>query len=152
MMARSKQIIVDADGSPVKEIAIHLATTYQWSVVIVSSYDHFTNHPHKDVRYLYVDAGRDAADFRIVQEAKFGDLVITQDYGLASLLLNKCDVMHHGGWFYTKENIDPLLIRRYVSQQQRQAGKRVKGAAPFTDSDRDYFFQQLEKYLRKRES
>lgn len=82
MMARSKQIIVDADGSPVKEIVIQLATAYQWSAVIISSYDHFTNHFHKDVRYLYVDAGRDAADFRIVKEAKLGDLVITQDYGL----------------------------------------------------------------------
>ena len=55
---------------------------------------------------IYVDSGADAADYRIMQLAK-EDLIVTQDYGLASLALAKgCIVLHHKGYKYTNDNIE----------------------------------------------
>ncbi len=93
---------------------------------------------------MYVDKGADAADFKIVQLIKKGDLLITQDYGLASLVLPKgVSVLHQLGYQYTKENIDGLLEQRYFSGQIRRKGGRTKGPKPFTDQDRTTFKQAL---------
>ena len=69
-----------------------------------------------------------AADYRIMKLAENGDLIITQDYGLASLGLAKgCTVLHHSGYSYTNENIDQLLQTRYLSAMARKSRKRTKG-------------------------
>src|SRR5699024_10164918 len=79
--------------------------------------------PH--VETVFVEAGADAADFRIVQLAKQGDVVVTQDYGLASLLLPKgCKVIHHKGFEYSNENINHLLETRYMGSKIRKSGGR----------------------------
>ena len=81
-----------------------------------------------------------AADYRIMKLAENGDLIITQDYGLASLGLAKgCTVLHHSGYSYTNENIDQLLQTRYLSAMARKSGKRTKGPKPFTSEDREKF-------------
>ncbi len=71
----------------------------QVPVVLVSSLSHYSTQELPDhVRAVYVEAGPDAADFKVVQLAAAGDIVVTQDYGLASLLLPKgCTVLHHKG-------------------------------------------------------
>ena len=72
--------------------------------------------------------------------AEKGDIIITQDYGLASLGLAKgCTVLHHSGYSYTNENIDQLLQTRYLSAMARKSGKRTKGPKPFTAEDREKF-------------
>jgi uncharacterized protein YaiI (UPF0178 family) len=92
------------------------------------------------VETIYVDSGADAADYRIMKLAQKGDLIITQDYGLASLGLAKgCTVLHHSGYSYTNENIDQLLQTRYLSAMARKSGKRTKGPKPFTAEDREKF-------------
>ena len=125
------KIFVDGDGSPVKETVIEVAVEKALDVVIVTSVDHYSlkDYP-ENVSFVYVDKGADAADFKIVQLIKKGDLLITQDYGLASLVL-------------PKENIDGLLEQRYFSGQIRRKGGRTKGPKPFTDKDRTTFKQAL---------
>ncbi len=111
------KIFVDGDGSPVKETVIEVAVEKALDVVIVTSVDHYSlkDYP-ENVSFVYVDKGADAADFKIVQLIKKGDLLITQDYGLASLVLPKgVSVLHQLGYQYTKENIDGLLEQRYFS-------------------------------------
>ncbi|HLR92787.1 MAG TPA: YaiI/YqxD family protein [Atopostipes sp.] len=137
------KIIIDADASPVKNEVIQLAGEHDLSVVLVSSIAHYSFEEHPEyVKVVYVEKGADRADFKIVQLAEKNDIVVTQDYGLASLLLPKgCHVIHHKGYAYTKENIDQLLQSRHISAMQRKSGGRTKGPSPFTDADREKFLQ-----------
>ncbi len=97
---------------------------------------------------IYVDSGADAADYRIMKLAETGDLIVTQDYGLASLGLAKgCIVLHHKGFSYTSENIDHLLQTRYLSAMARKGGKRTKGPKPFTSEDREKFRELFKKAI-----
>lgn len=143
------KIIVDADACPVKDIVISESANRNIDVTLVSSLSHFSNKDlQSHVNHIYVDAGRDAADFKIVQLAKKGDLIITQDYGLASLLLPKgCKVMHHTGFEYDKNNMDHLLESRYMGAMVRKSGGRTKGPKAFTEAERQTFKAQLNEIL-----
>ncbi|WP_040205856.1 YaiI/YqxD family protein [Neobacillus jeddahensis] len=135
------KIYVDADACPVKDIVIAEGRGAGLSVILVTSFSHFsTAEQPAGVEIIYVDAGADAADYRIMKLADSGDLIVTQDYGLASLGLAKgCIVLHHKGFRYTNENIDQLLQTRYLSAMARKSGKRTKGPKPFTAEDREQF-------------
>lgn len=135
------KIYVDADACPVKDIIIFEARNIGIPVVLVTSFSHFSNAEQPSgVETIYVDSGADAADYRIMGLVKAGDLIVTQDYGLASLGLAKgCTVLHHKGYRYTNENIDELLQSRYLSAMARKSGKRTKGPKAFTEEDREKF-------------
>lgn len=143
------KLLIDADASPVKNEVIKLAEHFGLKVVIVSSISHFTFETYPDfVEVVYVETGADRADFKIVQLAQPGDIIITQDYGLASLLLpKKCRVVHHRGYEYTSENIDMLLHNRHFSALERQSGVRTKGPKSFTKDDRRKFTHFLRNLL-----
>jgi uncharacterized protein len=135
------QIYVDADACPVKDIIISEGRNAEIPVILVTSFSHFSNAEQPSgVETIYVDSGADAADYRIMKLAKAGDIIVTQDYGLASLGLAKGNiVLHHKGFSYTNENIDQLLQTRYFSAMARKSGKRTKGPKPFTAEDREQF-------------
>lgn len=137
------RFVIDGDGSPVKEEVIRLGKKFQLPVLIITSVDHYTMKEYPDfVQFIYVDKGADRADYQIVKEIKPGDLLITQDYGLASLVLpKKARVFHHSSKEYLAETIDQLLMQRYIGGQMRKAGKRTKGPKPFTASDRQLFYE-----------
>ncbi len=139
------RLLIDGDGSPVKNEVIELGAQFALPVVIVTSVDHYTAKEYPDfVHFVYVDKGADRADYEIVKEIQPGDFLVTQDYGLASLVLPKgVSVLHQLGYQYTKENIDGLLEQRYFSGQIRRKGGRTKGPKPFTDQDRITFKQAL---------
>lgn len=143
------QIYIDADASPVKEIVIEEAVPRSLPVTLVTSISHFSTVQHpENVHTIYVDNGAEAADYRIMQLIHKGDLLITQDYGLASLCLGKgCIVLHHTGFRYTAENIDQLLQTRYLSAMARKSGKRTKGPKAFTSEDRETFRTSLVEVL-----
>lgn len=143
------KIYVDADASPVNETVIEVATKREIPVILVKSFDHFSRAEEIDgVETVYVDSGTDAADYRIMQLANRGDLLITQDYGLASLGLGKgCIVLHHKGFMYTNHNIDQLLQSRHLSAKARRSGQKTKGPKPFTAEDREKFKALLVKTL-----
>lgn len=144
------KIIVDADACPVKKEIIEVAGAHNLAVVLVMSIAHYSFDSHPEhVENIYVEKGADRADFKIVQLAKSGDIIVTQDYGLASLLLPKgCRVVHHKGYEYTDANIDRLLDTRHFSAIQREAGLRTKGPSAFTEEDRKKFKGYFEDLLR----
>lgn len=144
------RLLIDGDGSPVKKEVIALGQKFNIPVLIVTSVDHYTTKEYpKEVAFIYVDKGADRADYQIVKEIQVGDFLITQDYGLASLVLpKKVRVFHHSGQEYLPETIDQLLMQRYLSAQIRKAGKRTKGPKPFTAQDRQHFFDELAKVLQ----
>lgn len=146
------KIYVDADACPVKDIVISEGTNADIPVILVTSFSHFSSAEQPSgVETIYVDDGADAADYRIMKLAEKGDIIVTQDYGLASLGLAKsCKVLHHKGFIYTNENIDQLLQTRYFSAMARKGGKRTKGPKPFTSEDREQFREVFKKAITKR--
>ncbi|MFC3041714.1 YaiI/YqxD family protein [Virgibacillus xinjiangensis] len=135
------KIYVDADASPVKQIVINTAKQTGIPVVLVQSFAHYSpGEQTYGVETVYVDTGAEAADYKIMKLAESGDIIVTQDYGLASLGLAKgCVVLHHKGFAYTNDNIDLLLETRYASAMARKSGKRTKGPKAFTAEDRNKF-------------
>lgn len=142
-------IYIDADASPVKNIVIEEGIKRGLRITLVTSIAHYSTAEYPSgVQTVYVDTGAEAADYRIMQLVKKEDLLITQDYGLASLCLAKgCLVLHHTGFRYTVDNIDQLLQSRYLSAMVRKSGKRTKGPKPFTNEDRDKFRESLKEIL-----
>lgn len=143
------KIYVDADACPVKDIIIEEAGKKSIPVVLVTSISHFSLKEYPNwVETIYVDTGADAADYRIMKLAAKEDIVVTQDYGLASLALAKgCYVLHHKGFAYTNDNIDQLLQSRYLSAKERRSGKHSKGPKALTEEDRQKFLELFRKYL-----
>lgn len=144
------RIIVDADSSPVVQEVITVAAQYALNVLLVKDFAHFSNQdlpPFVEVKY--VDTGNDSADYEIKRLSTPQDIVITGDYGLASLLINNCLVLHHNGKLYTQDNIDMLLLSRYHNQIERKAGNRIKGPASFKQKDRNHFITTLKSIIEK---
>ena len=145
------KIIVDADACPVKEIIISCAKKHALEVVMVCDVAHMLFYNEDFVTVVTVDQGADSADLAIANRTKAGDICITQDYGLTSLLLaKKAIVLHHNGFFYTQENIDRMLFERHLSREMRRQ-KRSRGGhvRKRTKEDDDNFLQALEKAIQK---
>ena len=145
------KIIVDADACPVKEIIISCAKKHALEVVMVCDVAHMLFYNEDFLTVVTVDQGADSADLAIANRTQTGDICITQDYGLASLLLaKKAIVLHHNGFFYTQENIDRMLFERHLSREMRRQ-KRSRGGhvRKRTKEDDDKFLQALERAIQK---
>ena len=120
------RIFIDADGCPVVDITVRLSREAGITCFLLCDTAH---ELHKDGAETYVfDKGADSVDFAIVNRVRPGDLVITQDYGLASMCLARsARVIHQDGWEYTPDNMDALLFSRHASRKYRAAGGRTKG-------------------------
>lgn len=142
-------IYIDADACPVQKETIEISAKFGLTVFIVKSYSHFSHDKlPTHVQTILVDKGADMADYAIIKRVQKQDIVITQDYGLASICLGKgCHVLHHTGFFYSEKNINRLLTIRHASAAARRAGQRTKGPRPFTDVERKKFVHVLEKHL-----
>ena len=119
-------VLIDADGCPVTDIAIRLCREFHIPCLILCDTAH---EFHRDgAQTLIFDKGADSVDYAIANRVRKNDLVITQDYGLASMCLSRgCRVLHQDGWEYTCDNIDALLLVRHESRKHRAAGGRFKG-------------------------
>ncbi len=142
-------LIIDADGCPVRKEAIKLAKRFGIKAIVVSDINHMINDRYAEI--ITVDKGFDSVDFRIVGIMDKGDLVITQDYGLASLVLSKGGyAMDQNGMIYDNDNIEMLLLRRHVSKNIRRSGGKVKGPSKRKREDDLLFESKLEAFLVER--
>ncbi|MDA3931753.1 MAG: YaiI/YqxD family protein [Tenericutes bacterium] len=140
------KILIDADASPVRSITTELAKEYKVDLIIVCNVHHMIQTNYGQV--ITVDAGNDVADHEIVRLTQKGDLVVTQDYGLASLILLKgAYALHQDGWFYTADNIDTLLLQRHLNQKMRKAKKRYGHISKRKESDNVKFKETLDGFL-----
>ena len=102
----------------------------------------------KDMQVIVVDKGADSADFALVSRLAPGDLVVTQDYGLAAMCLTRGALaMDQNGMRYTRDNIDQLLAQRAESAKLRRAGVRVKGPGKRTPEQNDAFRAALNEMI-----
>lgn len=121
------KIFVDADACPVVKIVERIAKENHIECILVCDHNHLLNSDYSKV--VFVDQADDSADLKIMNMISNNDVLITQDYGLASLALAKdVKIMNHFGSMYTLFNIDTLLATRHINQKIRASKKgRVKG-------------------------
>ncbi len=132
------KIYIDADGCPVVRNTLKIARKYGIPCVILCDTAHRIEHEGAET--IVVSQGADSVDFRLVNLISRGDVVITQDYGLAAMCLGKrAIVLHQDGKQYTEENISGLLEFRAISKKIRRSGGRTKGMSKRTvQQDADF--------------
>lgn len=120
------KVIIDADGSPVVSEAIEISKEYKLEVLIVKNYAHQIEDDYATI--VTVDISSDSADYYIVNNTNKGDIVITQDYGLAAMAISKGAIcINQNGLVISEENIDSLLARRHINREaRRKDGKFTK--------------------------
>ncbi len=125
------RILIDADGCPVVDIAVRLAKKHNINCLILCDTAHVFE---KDgATTLTFSKGADSVDFALVNIVRGGDIVITQDYGLAAMCLARCAiVISQDGMEYTADNIDALLLARHTAKKIRNSGGRLKGPSKRT--------------------
>lgn len=137
------KIWIDADGCPVVDLTIRLSKGYE--VFLVCDTAHQFNR--EGATTITIGQGADAVDFAIVNRMAPGDIVVTQDYGLAALALARNGrAVDQNGRIFTNENIDFLLHTRHIGQEIRRAGGRTKGPKKRTRQE-DVAFEQSFKRL-----
>lgn len=136
-------LIIDGDACPnINEIK-YIAVKYQVEMLVFIDYAHYLQDDY--FKTILCEIGSDSVDLELLKHVKNNDIVITQDYGLAGLVLSKgAKVLHVSGKMIDNSNIDQLLMSRYVSAKQRKSGARIKGPARRTDEIRNVFLKQLE--------
>jgi uncharacterized protein len=141
------RIFVDADACPVKSEIAEAGRTYGWEVVMVASHDHRLAQ-QEGVRTVQVDRSDQSVDLYIANLIRRGDILVTQDFGLAALALGKgARCMSNRGQQYVDGMIDYLLDRRNENARRRRGGGRTKGPKAFTNADRRDFLHGLTKLL-----
>ncbi len=117
------KILVDADACPVKNIIEKVAKQFNIDVIMFIDTSHILESNYSKI--VQVGQGQDAADFAIINATKKGDIVVSGDYGVASLALGKgAYAINFNGMYYTSNNIDRLLFERHISKKQRRAGRK----------------------------
>ncbi len=141
------RILIDADACPVTRIAEDIARKYGIPVILLCDTNHILNSEYSTVKT--VGAGADAVDIALINLCRQGDIVITQDYGVAALALGKgARAIHQSGRRYTDENIDSLLMERHLAKKARRSSKHhLKGPAKRTEEDDQRFAQSFEQMI-----
>lgn len=134
------KIYIDADGCPVVRNTLKIARKFDVSCVIVCDTAHRIELD--DAETIVVSQGADSVDFRLVNLISSGDIVVTQDYGLAAMCLGKnAIVLHQDEKQYSEENISGLLEFRAIGKKIRRSGGRTKGM-PKRTSQQDADFEK----------
>lgn len=139
-------ILVDADACPVKEIIVRVSKQNGIPLYMVCDTSHEINDGYSTV--ITVDKGRDSVDIALINLINKGDLVVTQDYGVAAMALGKgARAMNQNGVVYSDKNIDRLLFERHLGQKSRRAGKRTSGVKKRSKQDDERFESVLKDIL-----
>lgn len=145
------RILVDADACPVKDIVEDIAADYRLDLILVVN-------PHHQLesrmgRIVRVDGGSQAVDLALANLAKSGDIVVTQDYGLACMVMAKHSrAIHPNGWIYEEDKIDSLLMQRHINAKARRAGFKTTNPKKRINEDNRRFRQNLVRMIEKANS
>ena len=146
MIPTVNRVLIDGDGCPVVDITVKAAKQAGVNCVILCDTSHVFE---KDgAKTITVSRGADSVDFKLVNMVQKGDVVVTQDYGLAAMCLARCAVpISQDGMVYTDDNIDALLLQRHTAKKIRMAGGRLKGPAKRTPEQDKLFENTLRELL-----
>ena len=143
------QIYVDADACPVVGIVEEIAEKYKIPVTLLCDTNHVLYSEYSDV--IVVGAGTDAVDYKLIGVCHKGDIVVSQDYGVAAMALGKgAYAIHQSGRWYTDDNMDQMLMERHLNKKARRSSHKnhIKGPKKRTKEDDERFAQSFEKMIR----
>ena len=143
-------IYVDADACPVVTKIENVAKCHNMPVTLFCDTNHILQSDYSEVKII--GAGADAVDFALVNSSRAGDIVVTQDYGVAAMALARgAYAINQDGWLYTNENIEGLLAKRHFIKKIRNATHKhhLKGPRKRTVEDDEKFSEALEQLLDK---
>ena len=143
-------VLIDADACPVTHIAESISKKHGIPCILLCDTNHILESDYSEVRTI--GAGADAVDFALINLCHKGDLVVTQDYGVAAMALGKCAyAIHQSGRWYTNDNIDELLMQRHLTKKARMASHKnhLKGPAKRTNEDDQRFADSFERLILK---
>ena len=142
------QIFVDADACPVVAIIENIAKENGVPVTLLCDTNHVLPSDYSEV--VVVGAGADAVDYKLISICHKGDIVVSQDYGVAAMALGKgAYAIHQSGRWYTNNNIDQMLMERHLNKKARRSSHKnhIKGPKKRTEEDDVRFAQSFEKML-----
>jgi uncharacterized protein YaiI (UPF0178 family) len=144
-------LFVDADACPVTREAVAVARSLGVPVALVANstqnLERLVRRP--GVEAIVVSTGSDAADFAVIERLSPGDVVVTQDIGLAAMALGRgAAALSPRGRIFHAATIDAELLVRHEEKKLRRAGGRHQGPKPFTAEDREHFEEVLGRVLR----
>lgn len=119
-------------------------------VTLLCDTNHVLNSDYSEVKVI--GSGADAVDFALIGLCEKGDLVVTQDYGVAAMALGKgAFCIHQSGRWYTNDNIDQMLMERHLAGKARRASKKnhLKGPKKRMAEDDERFAKSLEQLIRR---
>lgn len=149
-MGEIMRILVDADACPVIKIVEQVAKENDIEVILLCDTNHVLTSDYSEVKII--GAGADAVDFALVNQCTKGDIVVTQDYGVAAMILGKGAYgIHQSGKWYTNDNIDQMLMERHMAKKARRSSSKhhMKGPAKRTEEDDVRFRESFEKLIKK---
>lgn len=143
------KILVDADACPVKRMIEEVAEKLQLPVLMFIDTSHILYSDYSEI--ISVSKAPDAVDFALINRTQRGDIVVTQDYGVATMALGKgAYAIHPKGRVYTEDNIDLLLFERDIAKNLRRSGERIKGhMKKRTTADDEQFRNAFDQLCRK---
>lgn len=144
------KVLVDADACPVIKIVEQVAKENNVEVILLCDTNHVLTSDYSEVKII--GAGADAVDFALVNQCVKGDIVVTQDYGVAAMILGKGAYgIHQSGKWYTNENIDQMLMERHMAKKARRSSNKhhMKGPAKRTEEDDIRFKESFERLIKK---
>ena len=142
------QIFIDADACPVVDIVEKIAEKYNVKTTLLCDTNHVLYSDYSEV--IVVGEGADAVDYKLISLCHRGDIVVSQDYGVAAMALGKgAYAIHQSGRWYTDENIDRMLMERYLNKKARRSSHKnhIRGSKKRTEKDDERFAQSFEKMI-----
>ena len=143
------RVFVDADACPVVGIIEKVAREHNVPVTLLCDTNHVLFSDYSEV--IVVGAGADAVDYKLISICHKGDIVVSQDYGVAAMALGKgAYAIHQSGKWYTNENIDQTLMERHLNKKARRASRKnhLKGPRKRTSEDNERFRESFEKMIQ----
>ena len=143
------RVFIDADACPVVSIVENISKKYNIPVTLLCDTNHVLTSEYSEV--IVVGAGADAVDYKLISICHRGDIVVSQDYGVAEMALGKGALaIHQSGKWYTNDNIDQMLMERHLNKKARRSSHKnhIKGQKKHTEEDDERFAQSFEKMIR----
>lgn len=142
------RVFVDADACPVVGIIEKVAREHNVPVTLLCDTNHVLSSAYSEV--IVVGAGADAVDYKLISICHKGDIVVSQDYGVAAMALGKgAYAIHQSGKWYTNENIDQMLMERHLNKKLRRSSHKnhIKEPKKRTQKDDERFALAFEKMI-----
>lgn len=142
------KIIIDGDACPSIPLIESKAKEFQVQVIIFCDLNHYIQSDYSEVKV--VDSGFQSVDMYVVNTLEKGDIIVTQDYGVAAMCLGKAKgILNPSGHMYTEDNIDRLLEKRHLNQRIRRGGGKTLNPRKRTSEDDKRLLKNLEYLLLK---